>query len=296
MINKSLGTFILGSLIILDAFVWGLIFLQPKTISPEIHFLDVGQGDSTLLLLPSKVKILTDAGPDGKVISSLEKSMPFYSPYIDLGIISHPQRDHYNGFNYLLNHYRFGAFLVNGRDAPAPGAEWASLLETIEKRGIPIIVIGEGDRIRYDDTVISILSPSKDFIQSGELNDTGIVELIQTEKFTTLLAADIGENIESSLLKKSENLRAHILKVGHHGSKYSSCNSFLEKINPRVAVIGVGSNNRYGHPAKEALERLASSTEARVFRTDYDGTVRIWESGGIIKISTEKTRNDLPVE
>ncbi len=273
-------------LALLDAFVWLKIGFERPLQSPRLYFLDIGQGDAELIVLPGNIKILTDAGPDKKVLAAFEK-LPLGNHYIDIAIISHPQLDHFNGFQYLLDRYQIGAFIFNGRSDDPKVKEWAALLEKIKQANIPLITLAAGDRIRYQDSRIDFLSPNDDFVQSGELNDTGFVELLDSRGLKALLTADIGSNIERYLIDHFD-VQADVLKVPHHGSRFSSSDEFLKAVNPKLAVIEVGAHNRYGHPTKETLARLASSTAAKVFRTDINGTVSAFSDGRTLKVFTGK--------
>ncbi len=282
----SLSVIILLALFGSTIFVCFEVFAGKPGNTPRMYFLDVGQGDAELAIFPGDIKILTDAGPDKKILSSLSNVLGG-DRYIDIGIISHPQLNHFNGFNYLLDNYRFGAFVFNGRtDSPAAG-EWQTLLDKIKSRNVPLITLGAGDRIHYASSEIDFLSPDKDFIQSAELNDTGFVELIKMPEFKTLLTADTDFGVENYLVANNYPLVTDILKVGHHGSKYSSSDEFLHAVNPKIDVIEVGTKNTYGHPAPETLARLASTT-AKIFRTDQNGTVEIIADNQKLKVYTEK--------
>lgn len=275
-----------------NLFVWReVIFGAARQSAYEVHFLDIGQGDGTLAIFPGGISVMTDAGPDRSVSAALERVLPAGKKYIDLAIVSHPQLDHFNGFNELIRTYQIGAFLMNGRDDEPPVPAWDELKRTIREKGIPLIVIGKGDRITIGSSTIDILSPGKEFIRSGELNDTGLVERIMTPSFSALLSADIGMNIEEFLLKEGANVSVDILKVGHHGSKYSSGDAFLKAVAPKIAVISVGAKNRYDHPTPEALDRLTAAG-THIFRTDQDGTVSIIGTGGRkIRVYTEIMSN-----
>ncbi len=271
-------------LISLDIFVWWkIIFLKPAH-KTDFYFLDVGQGDATLLTLDG-IKILTDAGPTKKILQSLDRATDG-DRYIDLAIISHQQLDHFNGFNYLLNNYRFGAILYNGRDESTN--EWRALLSKINQQQIPLITMAAGDKITYLKKEIDIISPNNSFVQSGELNDTGIVELIKADGVKGLLAADIGFKVENYVAEHFD-IAADILKVPHHGSKTSSSEKFLRAVSPKIAAIEVGADNRYGHPTKEALSRLEASG-ANVFRTDINGTIKVVVDKQKLKVFSDKQR------
>jgi len=283
----SLSVTAVLALAALGVFVWWqIIFTRPAT-RPEINFLDVGQGDSELLMLPGGIRILTDAGPNQKILQSLESAFKAGDNYIDLAIISHPQLDHFNGFNYVLDHYRVGAFIFNGRSDTEAAGGWPQFVEKIKSQKIPLITVSQGDKIKYGDSEIDFLSPGPEYAQSAELNDVGLVELIRTGGWRALLTADIGANIEDYLVKNWAALRVDILKIPHHGSKYSSSAEFLNSVRPRVAVIEVGESNKYGHPTKEVLERLASAA-AKIFRTDQNGNIEIFAENGKLKVFTEK--------
>lgn len=303
--NKKSFAFILFAIVIIgDFFVWQEIFASGGVAGVGAHasvardyFLDVGQGDSELVIFPGNIKVMTDAGPDDSVLASLATAMPPGDDYIDVAIISHPQLDHFNGYNFILDHYRVGAFIYNGRDDDPGVKEWPALKAKIAAKGIPLITLGGGDKILINGkSEIDMLSPNLAFDQSAELNDTGFVELIKTPQFRTLLTADIGFNVEDWLVANyggvnsgdasgSDSLHVDVLKVPHHGSKYSSGDAFLRAVSPSVAVIEVGAKNTHGHPGSSTLARLASDTNAMVLRTDKNGTVEVYPDGnGELKI------------
>ena len=287
--NPKLIAIIIAFAIILgDVLVWQQIFASSGAGVTHDYFLDVGQGDSELIVFPGNIKVMTDAGPTDEVVGDLEKVLPSGDDYIDVAIISHPQLDHFNGYNFILDHYKIGAFIYNGRDDDPSVKEWPELKAKIKALGIPLITLGMGDKIISGKNEIDMLSPNADFDESAELNDTGFVELIKTPEFTTMLTADIGFNVEDWLVANYKNIHADVLKVPHHGSKYSSGDEFLKAVNPEVAVIEVGAKNVYGHPGSSTLARLASDTEALVLRTDQNGTVEVYPEDGKLKVFREK--------
>ncbi len=287
--QHKLAVLLLAVLVGLDALVWYEIVGRRVADTPELHFLDVGQGDATLLMLPGNVAVLTDAGPDRSVAASLEAVLPSRKNRIDIGIISHPQLDHFAGFNELIRRYEFGALLMNGRDAEGGSlGQWKMMLESAAKKNVPIVIVGAGDRIRHGSTSIEIIGPSNALIGSGDLNDTGIIERIETPEWRAILTADIGMSVEKYLLRGGLSLRADIMKIGHHGSKYSSSVPFLAAIRPRIIGIEVGARNRHGHPSPETLLRIASTTHAKVFRTDESGTISITGKRNRLRVTTAR--------
>lgn len=287
----TLGLIIVLSLVTLDGFMWFTIIDSRANViaGTREYFLDVGQGDSELVIFDGNIKVMTDAGPDNKVLESLGKVLPQDDRYIDLAIITHPQADHFNGYNFMLdNGYRFGAFIYNGRDDDPPATAWIGLLQKIKAGNIPLITLGAGDNIRSGKNGIALLSPNAEFARSAELNDTGLVELITIPGLRTLLTADTGFAMQDFLVAQGTNIHADILKIAHHGSKYSSDEAFLRAVNPRAVVIEVGAKNTYGHPSKEVLARIASSTHAAIFRTDQNSTVEVLVQDGKLRIFEEK--------
>ena len=154
------------------------------------------------------------------------------------------------------------------------------------ERGIPLVRVGAGDHVRQGEYGIDVLGPDAAWLQSGELNDTGIVELLRFPGWRALLTADIGMSAEDDLRSRAD-IRADVLKIGHHGSKYSTSAAFLDAVAPRAALISVGARNRYGHPTPETLERLASA-DVQVFRTDQDGAIRVRVRDGKLLVTTER--------
>ena len=269
-----------------DIVLWRQIGLGNGT-RPGYYFFSVGQGDSELVVAPGGAKILIDGGPNASVVSALEKTMPPGDRYLDLVVSSHPQLDHFAGIVNVIENYRIGAFLWNGRSDSPNVAEWRDLVAHIAEKRIAMIPVGRGDIMRAGDSVLHVISPDVFIAQSAELNDTGLVMRVEMPGAAALFAADIGSNIESYLVRRdAAALRTDVLKVAHHGSKYASSADFLRAVSPRAVVIEVGAHNTYGHPSGEALQRIASSTDAAVFRTDQDGTVAIVADGGIYKAIT----------
>lgn len=274
--------FIISTLVItafFDGYLWFLIFSAPSAVTSTYYFLDIGQGDSTLLIFPGNVKLLVDGGPDAKVVDRLAEILPPHDRYLDLMLMTHPQQDHMGGFPEILKSYKVGAFLGTRRAAEI--ASYKELMRELTARNVPYIGLSSGDHIKYKNILINVLSPDEKLLISKELNDTSLVLMVQDGGVKTLLTGDAGSNIESLLLSRYD-LDADILKVGHHGSRFSSSAAFLAEVTPKISVIEVGKNS-YGHPTPSALARL-SETSSLIYRTDQDGTVALSLVGGKIKI------------
>jgi len=266
-------------IIVLNIFVFAQILaLDDK--SPEIYFLDVGQGDSELFLLPGGVQVLIDGGPpNGRVVTELSEILPFTDRYIDLVILTHSQLDHFGGLIQVLDTYRVGAFLWNGRRGTTSAFE--ELERVIALRNVPVFVVGARDKISYRDGHFNILSPDNKDLLAKDLNDTSIVAQFIYGEIKAFFTGDIGKKVERKLAETFD-LSSNILKVSHHGSKFSSSDKFLSAVTPTLAIIQVGKNS-YGHPTSVTLNRLAG-IGAKVFRTDSDGTIKLTFDNGGVKI------------
>jgi competence protein ComEC len=271
------------SLVVLDAFVWFQVFAAAPNRSAEIYALDVGQGDSELVILPGNVKILIDGGPDNKILSNLSSIFPATDRYIDLVILSHPETDHFTGLIDVFKRYKVGAFISNGRIGKAKS--FSDLIKAVDENGALSAVLAEGDKINYADNKLNILSPSENLLQSKETNDTTLVVKLDGKNIKALFTGDIDSKIEEELAKKYD-LDVDILKVAHHGSKFSASQKFMEATTPKIALIEVGKNN-YGHPTQQALNALAS-VGAQIFRTDKDGMIKLISRDSRIDIFKKK--------
>ena len=271
--------------LVLDVLVWRTIILVKSPDNLEIYFLSVGQGDSELVILPGGVKVLIDGGKGNRVLQELTSVLPFFDRYLDLIVLSHPETDHFLGLIDVLKNYRTGAFIYNGRQGVADS--WPVLIKSLKDKKISAVTLAAGDRICYRENCFNVLSPTADFLKSKETNDSSLVMELSAAGVRTLFTGDIGEKIEN-FLTKNYTLKIDILKVGHHGSKFSTGQKFLASILPRLAFIEVGKNS-YGHPTKEVLARLAS-IGAQIYRTDNNGTVKIVVAGDSSKVQVFKEK------
>lgn len=268
-------------IVALDIFVYWQIFSAPfQNQNLRLYFLDVGQGDSEFVELPGGVKILIDGGPpNGKVLEALGEVLPPTDRYIDLIVVSHPQLDHFGGLVEVLKRYKVGIVIHNGRSGTVSAFE--DFREAIKENSIKTVRLAAGDKMRYSESVINVLSPDSVLVGDKELNDTGLVLALDSKNIKTLFTGDIGSDVENKLLNILTS-DVDILKVAHHGSKFSSTANFLEAVKPTLAIIEVGKNS-YGHPTSETLNRLTIAG-AKVYRTDQDGTMKLVIDGENIKI------------
>lgn len=265
-------------LICADLFVWVKIFSFGGG-EEEIYFLDIGQGDGSLIVLDSGEKILVDGGKfSGPVLSQLEKVLGQGDRYIDLLIMSHADEDHFGGLVRVLERYEIGAFIGNGRISETE--TYKKLRELLRKKKIAYLRISEGDRIRILDSSLTFLSPSIEELLSDELNDSSLVFIFENPSFRVLYTGDAQIVTEHRILEDYD-LNVDVLAVGHHGSKTSSAEDFLAEALPNFSIISVGENN-YGHPNEEVLERL--ERYSKVFRTDENGLMKLRARNGKLEL------------
>ncbi|MEK7640866.1 MAG: MBL fold metallo-hydrolase [Patescibacteria group bacterium] len=274
---KKFRYFVLIILISANLFVWReAAFGENKNL--QLYFLDVGQGDSELIDLGS-VEILVDGGKDAKVLSELGRALSPSDRYIDLVIATHPDFDHFGGLIDVLKNYEVGMVITNGRSGVAEA--YSDFERVIAEKNIPVTQVYAGDQIQFGDTTLKVLWPTETAAVAKKVNESGIVFMLENQGFRALYTADIGFETEQKLMSKYD-LSAQVLKVGHHGSKYSTDKNFLAEVNPAISIIEVGKNS-YGHPTDAVLGRLAS-VGAQVFRTDQNGVLKLEFDGRSLRV------------
>lgn len=254
-----------------------IIQLIPKNF--KIHFLDVKQGDSTFIVTPRGKTILIDGG--GSSYSNIGKNTLL--PYIldrgytkiDIAIISHMDLDHCDGIIYLMEKIKINTVILGNQYERTSNYE--RFIKIAKERKINLKRVEEGDKINIEkDVNIEVLWPnSKKVISENIINNNSLVFKINYKKFSILFTGDIEEIAEKKILEENKNtLKSTILKVAHHGSKTSTTSEFLKAVNPQYALIGVGKNNKFGHPSENTLKKM-KERNIRVYRTDELGEITI---------------------
>lgn len=263
--------------------IWFLFFHQTESVL-KIAFLDVGQGDAIFIETPSGKQVLVDGGVGTKVLGELANQMSFFDRTIDVVVATHPDADHIGGLSGVFDFYRVLNVLDPG--VTSDTATYRAYAERRDAEGGRYIVARRGQLISFGDGVyIRVLYPERDMGGVSDTNSASIVLELMYGETDVLLTGDAPKAVESYLTSlDGEDLRADILKVGHHGSKTSTDEKFLSTVAPVIAIISAGTDNRYGHPHAEVLERLtrASTTilstyELGTIVLESDG-VSVWES------------------
>lgn len=226
-----------------------------RIINPtlKIYFIDVGQGDSTLIVTPKNKKILIDGG-EGKTNVLFQYLLDRRINKIDYIIFSHFDSDHCNGLIEIIEKMRVENIVMSKQSKESE--EYKKNLEIIKQKNIKVSSVKAEDKIIIEKNLyIKILNPAEKF-EFQDLNNNAIVAKLVYKNFSMLFTGDI-EKAEESLAKKYKNeLKSTILKVAHHGSKTSTSEEFLKYVEPQIALIGVGENNKFGHPNQITIEKL----------------------------------------
>lgn len=269
--------------------IWLAVFTFPED---QLHliFCDVGQGDAILAIHGSN-QVLIDGGPGNKVLSCLSSHMPFWDREIEMVILTHQDNDHLAGLISVMERYSIDQFVSNSLIVDK-AVFWQAREKILEKK-ISVYSPQAGDKLRVGKLALEVFWPEEKQgselvwqkgedpqvlgieVSTGETNELSVVTKLSYGEFDVLLPGDIESEQEERIENQIGDIE--VLKVAHHGSKYSSALSFLEKISPELAVISVG-RNPYGHPTQELLERLKKAG-VKIKRTDLDGDIKIVSNG-----------------
>jgi len=265
-------------LIVLAGVAGWLALNQPQHGRLSVTVMDVGQGDAILIEGPLGNRVLVDGGPSSQAIErALGRNLPFDDRRIDLVAVSHPQSDHLAGLLDVVRSYDVGAVLDN----PKPGdtALYDAWETELADAGLPVTTADRGQTIDLGGGAsIEVLAPDAEdpLLPAYDVNEASVVLRVSMGEASFLLTGDLDANGEAQLIREGTDLRATVLKVGHHGSAGSTSQAFLARVEPAVDVISVGATNHFGHPARQTLDRLSGDV---VLRTDEDGDVRIETDG-----------------
>lgn len=256
----------------------------------HLTFCDVGQGDAAYIRTPGNQDILIDGGPNDKVLQCLGKNMPFYDRTIDLVLLSHPQKDHFQGILSVIDRYNVKYFVIS--PVAGSGIEYQKLIKKIEEKKIPVKILYSGDKFSLGKVEFDILWPQKQWVANNLSSDSNVLGLATSKEdpnefsyyvhlsygqFDALFTGDGDSLIQKDVEKLDMLPDVEVLKLPHHGSKTSVLSEFLDKIKPELAIISVGKNS-YGHPAGETL-KLLKDHAVKIKRTDQDGDVNVVSDG-----------------
>lgn len=252
---------------------------QEEDLSLRIDFLSVGQGESTLITFADGQRMLIDGGGSFResgwdigrqlLLPALRK---MGVKEIDYLVLTHSHPDHLQGVTTIAETLPIGEFWESGLNS---SEEYRQLKKILELRRVPLKILNSGSTSReIAGTKISCLYPFDRGMSANSANETSLTLRLDSGSFSALFTGDIGFAAEAGLLASRSNLRATLLKVPHHGSRYSTGPDFLDAVSPEIATISAGYNNSFGLPSTDTLDQL-SAKKISIYRTDLDGTITV---------------------
>ena len=242
-----------------------------------VAFLDVGQGDAIYIETPDGVQMLVDGGPDGAVLRELSTQMPWIDKTLDVVLATHSDKDHIGGLIPVLERFEVASIITTTNKNDTSVADIFS--ERVVEEGATLHTAEVGQQYQLGaSTTIFVISPAGD-PTNWESNSASIVLQVQYGEVSFLLTGDAGINIEEYLVDSyGDLLKSDVLKLGHHGSRTSSGELFLDTVRPEVAIVSAGADNSYGHPHTEVVEAV-TARNIKILETAKEGTI-VFQSDG----------------
>lgn len=239
--------------------LWTYIFSLPGVGGLQVAFLSIGQGDATYIQAPNGRQMIIDGGPRGALMKPLREQMPPGDTSIDVIVMTNPDTDHYAGFIELLEQYSIGVVIEPG--VVSKTKTYQEFEKLVEEKKIRKVIARKGVVVTLDQAggvTYRVIFPDRNPAGLSN-NDASVVGRLSYGATSIMLTGDATTKTESFIIAANpvDDLKSDILKVGHHGSRTSTSEAFLKKVAPTIAIISAGKNNRYGHPHKEIIERLA---------------------------------------
>ncbi|WP_147565408.1 ComEC/Rec2 family competence protein [Clostridium tyrobutyricum] len=243
----------------------------------KVHYIDIDQGDSELIQVNGK-NLLIDAGPN----KSKDKLMSYLSNHnikkFDYVIATHPDEDHIGGMGDVIKNYTVDTFYAPKKISNTRTFEY--MINQLKNKNMKIDVPKPGMQLDFgNNTKAEILAPNSD--SYPDTNDYSIVLKIAYGNNKFLFTGDAEKASEMEMLHKNYDITADVLKVGHHGSSSSTSEEFLNRVNPKIAIISCGKDNKYGHPTKKTINKLKKK-DIQIYRTDIDETIVLKSDGNTI--------------
>lgn len=275
---------------VLIILIFSIIRLMPNDL--KINFVDVGQGDATFIITPDNHTILIDGG--GSDSKDFDIGQNTLLPYIldkgynkiDYVIISHFDNDHCGGLLYIIQEIKIDKILI--------GKQWNNcenykkFIQLVKDKKIKVDILEAEDKFFIEKNLkLEVIWPySGNVIESNAINNNSLVFKLIYKNFSMMFTGDIEEIAEKAIVDRYQHsLKSNILKIAHHGSKTSSTLDFLNATNPSFAIIGVGKNNKFGHPSDSTMDNL-KKRKVKIYRTDTNGEIKIKTNGKNTKITT----------
>lgn len=243
-----------------------------------IHYIDVNQGDATLIQVNTK-NILIDSGPESSKKNLLAYLNSINLDKLDYVVATHPHEDHIGNMQHIIKEYDILSFYAPKITSNTKTFE--EMIDSIKSKNLKINIIKEGTSSidLGPNTSITVFSPSK--YEYDNLNNYSPIIKIEYKNTSFLFTGDAEEEVENTVLQNNFPISSDVLKVGHHGSSTSTSTSFLSAVNPSISIISVGEDNNYNHPSNETIKKLQQN-KSIIYRTDIDGNIVLISNGNTI--------------
>ena len=239
-----------------------------KDAEVSFHFIDVGQGDATLIVT-DEVHILVDCGIYD-YHDELAEYIKKYTDKLDLFVFSHAHDDHMGGAAAIINSFEVSEVLMTEYDSDS--AFYGRAIDAIEDREVKVTEAVAGNTYKVGDVNIDVLGPMKDY---GDANNNSIIMRVEADGVSAMFSGDAEKTPEADVAEKyGSALKCDIMKAGHHGSSTSNTRKFIDLVDPEYAVVSCGKDNSYGHPHRE-IRAMYKEMGIKWYRTDESGTVVI---------------------
>lgn len=278
---------LLSLLIIITATLGCQIFAtpDPSVTSPstvQVTFLDVGQADAILIRSDNSI-MLIDAGSNSSAQNLVNTLKDMGISKIDVLVGTHPHEDHIGGMDMVIDEFDIGQIYMP--DVTANTRTFEDVLEAIENKGLNITIPVPGSSFPLGSAEWTILAPNSE--RYSDTNDYSIVIRLVHGDNSFLFTGDAHARSEEEMLNSSLTLQSDVLKVGHHGSRSSTSEEFLNAVSPEYAVILLGADNSYGHPHEETMEIL-NAGGIQIYRTDMNGDITFTSDASALTVETER--------
>ncbi|MDR0797852.1 MAG: MBL fold metallo-hydrolase [Nitrososphaerota archaeon] len=303
---KKTGLFVILSIVIVAVLVSSVVLndfsvsTSPEDFVPDgtttsstlqVVFFDVGQADCILLQTDSH-NMLIDAGNLGQDKLVLNYLAEYGVTDLDYLVATHPHADHIGSMPSVVRAMNSVGTVIMP-DKTHTTKNYENLINAIDEKGVPVTIPKAGDVFEMGNAVITVIAPNSAVY--NDLNDYSVVLRVDFGNTVFLFTGDADTKSENEQLANGLSLKADVLKVGHHGSRTSSIQKYLDAVAPSYAVIFCGADNTYGHPHKESWTRLIG-TGATIYRTDENGTIVFVTDGETISVSVENGVGSTPAE
>ena len=268
--KKSFNRFL--NLLLIAAVIFGAAFTNPLPVTAanpdkmEVHFIDVGQGDATLITCGGHA-MLIDAGDDTKGTAIQNYLQKRNIKTLDYLVLTHPDADHIGGAPVIITKFDIDKVFVSNYEKDTK--TYQKLIQALDDKRLSYTTPEVGSQYSLGTATVTILGPNEEY---DNPNDASVACLVQNGNNRFLFTGDAGEDAEKDILNNGLNISADVYKVGHHGSRYSTSKAFFDAVKPSYAVISCSEDNSYGHPHAETLNTLRTNG-VKVYRTDEAGTI-----------------------